>query len=96
MKCLSIRQEVLPANHLDLALIYNSLGSLYKSIGVYRAEEYYLNCMSIWEQVLPADHPDLATIYRKLGSLYNLKRDWTRAKEYNRKCSSIRQEVLPF
>jgi tetratricopeptide (TPR) repeat protein len=31
VKCLTIRQEVLPANHPHLASIYNNLGNLYRS-----------------------------------------------------------------
>jgi tetratricopeptide (TPR) repeat protein len=96
LKCLSIREEVLPANHPDLATIYNNLGNLYSDKGdSRRAEEYYLKCLSIMEEVLPANHPNLATIYNNLGILYKSKGDSRRAEEYYLKCLSIWEEVLP-
>jgi tetratricopeptide (TPR) repeat protein len=95
-KCLSIREDVLPANHPDMATIYNSLGTLYDSKGDYpRAEENLQKCLTIREDVLPANHPDMATIYNSLGTLYDSKGDFPRAEEYLQKCLSIRQNVLP-
>jgi tetratricopeptide (TPR) repeat protein len=96
LKCLSIRQDVLHADHPDLAGIYCNLGSLYDNKGEYiRAEEYSLKCLSIWQEVLSANHPDLAMIYNNLGLLYNNQGEYSRAEEYYLKCLSIYQEVLP-
>jgi tetratricopeptide (TPR) repeat protein len=96
LKCLSIRQQVLPAKHPDLASIYNNLGVMYFYKGNYRrSEAYLLKCLSIWQEILPATHPDLALITINLGALYERKGEFTRAEEYYLKCLSIRQEVLP-
>jgi tetratricopeptide (TPR) repeat protein len=96
MKSLSIRQEVLPTNHPDLAGIFIILGNLYYSEGDYpKAEEYYLKCLSIWEEVLSASHPDLALIYNNLGDLYRNIGDNSKAEEYMMKGLTIWREVLP-
>lgn len=95
LKCLAIREEILPPNHPDLASIYNDLGIQYKLRGSYaKAEKMCLKCLHIWEEVLPPMHPDLASIYRNLGAVKKAQGNDSQAQELYLKCLRIREEVL--
>jgi tetratricopeptide (TPR) repeat protein len=48
MKCLEIRNAVLPSNHPDLATSYNNLGELQQAIGDFeQADKFYMICLEI-------------------------------------------------
>jgi tetratricopeptide (TPR) repeat protein len=96
LKCLNIRQEVLPAFNLELAETFKDLGDIYVAKQDFtRAEEHYLKCLRIYQEVLPAKHLNLATIFDHLGEVARARREHSRAEGYYLKSLSICQEVLP-
>ena len=61
LKCLKIREEILPPSHPDMANIYMNLAILYSDKTDYeKSEEFYLKCLKIREEILPPSHPDMA------------------------------------
>ena len=61
LKVVEICERALPADHPDLAMAYNNVGSLYSDMDDYgRALEYQLKAIAISEKVFPGDHPVLA------------------------------------
>ncbi|MBR2422810.1 MAG: tetratricopeptide repeat protein [Oscillospiraceae bacterium] len=96
-KALTIRERVVPPNHLDLAASYNNVGYVYSALGDHaKYLEYAKKALAICERVLPPDHPELATSYNNVGSAYGELGDHTKALEYAKKALTIRERVLPL
>lgn len=95
-RALSIRERVLPPDHLDLAISYDSVGLSYGALCDHaKALEYKSKALSIREKVLAPDDPDLATSYDYVGTSYGALGNRIKALEYKGKALSIREKVLP-
>ena len=67
---MKIRQQVLGAEHPDVATSLNNLALLYKSQGRYtEAEPLYIQALDMIKKLLGAEHPDVATSLNNLASL---------------------------
>ncbi|HTK09076.1 MAG TPA: FxSxx-COOH system tetratricopeptide repeat protein [Ktedonobacteraceae bacterium] len=70
-RVLRIREQVLGAEHLQVAEVLNGLASLYLRQGKYeQAEPLYQRALRIREQVLGTEHPQVATLLNNLAELY--------------------------
>jgi tetratricopeptide (TPR) repeat protein len=58
-KALEIRQVILPADHPDIAMTCNNLGSLYEENDIEKALLYYKRSLDIRRKTLPPTHPDI-------------------------------------
>ena len=95
-KTLNIAEQILPAQHRDLASLFMNMGVTYQQLAQYNiALAYYERCRVIYEQVLPAKHPDLATIYMNIASIYNYLTQYDTALAYYERCRAIREQILP-
>ena len=95
-KLLTIQQQTLTSNHLDLTASYNKIGSVYDTIGNYtKALSFYEKALAIRQHSLPSNHPDLADSYSNIGSVYRSMGDYTKALSYYQKDLEISQESLP-
>src|SRR5438132_5131072 len=74
LRVLSIRRQVLEANHPDTARTLNDLGALYFNQGKYQdAEPLLQKSLTIREQVLGMEHPDVAQTLHNLANLYRTR-----------------------
>ncbi|CAF1061444.1 unnamed protein product [Adineta steineri] len=95
-KALTIRQQSLPSNHLDLADSYNRIGSVHYSMGDYpKALSYYKKALAIRQQSLPFNHPDLGASYNNIGLVYCNMGDYPKALYNYEKDLAIGQQSLP-
>ncbi|OMJ81988.1 hypothetical protein SteCoe_17420 [Stentor coeruleus] len=91
MKCLEIREQILPPNHSDLASIYKGIGNLYvKKADYTKSEKFLLKCLEM------INSPELENIYNSLGVLYMDKEDYKKSKEFYLKSLTIWEKFLPL
>lgn len=70
VKAFQIRTQILPPNHLDLAISYIVTGDVYGKMGKEEQQlERYLKALEIRESILQPKHPDLALSYIKIGDV---------------------------
>jgi tetratricopeptide (TPR) repeat protein len=78
---LNIRQQVLGAEHPDVAESLNNLALLYSAQGRYtEAEPLYLQALEMWKKLLGAEHPDVASSLNNLAALYESQGRYTEAE----------------
>ncbi len=95
LRALSIREEVLGADHPDVANSLNHLALLYAYQGRYsEAEPLYLRALGIYEEVLGADHPAVAHSLNNLAALYYTQGRYTEAEPLYKRALGIYEEVL--
>ena len=70
-RALSMRESLLPEEHLDIVQSLNNLAALYNDAKDYqKAESFYERALLIRKSILPADHPTVVSSVRNLGMLY--------------------------
>ena len=70
-RALSMRESLLPEEHLDIVQSLNNLAALYNDAKDYqKAESFYERALSVRKSILPADHPTVVSSVRNLGMLY--------------------------
>ncbi|CAF1565532.1 unnamed protein product, partial [Adineta steineri] len=93
---LTIRQQLLPSNHLYLGDSYHRIGIVYYSMGDYpKALSYYEKAFAIRQQSFPPNHPDLSHSYSNIGGVHHKMGDYSKALSYYEKALAIRQQSLP-
>lgn len=94
-QALTIRENVLGENHLDVAAILNILGMLFQAMDkLLKAQLCYERALHIREQILGSDHHDTATCLNNLGTLYRAMGDFPRAKPLYERALAIDKKVL--
>jgi tetratricopeptide (TPR) repeat protein len=59
-KALEIRQQSLPPNHLDFAMSYYNIGSVYENMGNHsKVRSFYEYAVDTPQHSLPSNHPKL-------------------------------------
>ena len=92
---LSIREEVLGAEHPDTATSLNNLAFFYDAQGEYKqAESLHLRALEIREKVFGADHPNTATSLNNLASLYENQGKFEKSEPYLLRALKTREKVL--
>ncbi|MBL7787871.1 MAG: ATP-binding protein, partial [Chitinophagales bacterium] len=95
-KALDIGEQILPAQHPDLASLYMNIASTYDRLTQYdSALAYYERCQAIYEKILPAQHPNLATLYMNMAALYQSLTQYDTALAYCERCRAIFEQILP-
>lgn len=96
-KTLEIRQKILPSNHPDLAVIYNSIGLLHCTVGqFFKALESFHKELEIKQRSLSQNHPEFATVYSNIGLVYFNMNDHEKALEFYQKALEIYLKTLPL
>lgn len=94
-RAVHIREQVLGAEHPDVATSLNYLGGLYWEQGRFaEAEPLYHRALHIREQALASDHPDVATSLNNLAILYGEQGKYPEAEALYQRALSIREQVL--
>jgi len=92
---LTVRQQVLEANHPDIARTLNDLGVLYRSTGEYSyAEQFHQGALRVQEQGLGRNHPDVAQTHYNLANLYRAQGAYLKAEPYYLQALQIREMTL--
>ena len=96
-KALKIYEKILPADHPDIATIYDNIGLIYayQKKDFATALKHYRKALAIREQVLPSNHLDLARSYNNIGAAYLHTNNSVAALEIFQKALAIRKRVLP-
>jgi tetratricopeptide (TPR) repeat protein len=99
-KALTIREKSLGVDHLDTALSYNNIGSVYSEIGKYEmALKFLQKALAIREKSLGLEHTDTAKSYDNIGNAYIGDsyiegEGYERALELYKKALAIREKAL--
>jgi tetratricopeptide (TPR) repeat protein/transcriptional regulator with XRE-family HTH domain len=94
-QALTIRQQVLVANHPDTARSLNDLGVLYLTQGKYQqAEPLLQKALAIRQKKLGVEHPDTATSLNNRALLYYEQGRYSSAETLYRDALEIRRRVL--
>jgi tetratricopeptide (TPR) repeat protein len=95
-KALDIYQKKFPSNHLDLSMLYNSIGTVYLRVGEYsKALSYYEKQLEIDRKCFPSNHPNLACSHNNIGNVYFVMGNYSKALQYYEKALEIRQQSFP-
>lgn len=70
LKALSLRKELLPANHELIAATYNDLGLVYTNIDAEKALDYYDKALEVYQNLHEGNHPKIAIANTNLGFIY--------------------------
>ncbi len=94
-RALSIREQQLGPEHLDVAESLNNLGVLSYVQGKYeQAESLYKRALSIREQQLGPEHLDTANSLNNLAALYEEQGKYERAESLYVRTQAIRERLL--
>ncbi|MDQ2902131.1 MAG: tetratricopeptide repeat protein [Chloroflexota bacterium] len=94
LRALAVRQQVLDANHPDLAHTLNDLGALYFNQGKYQeAESLLQEALTIRQQVQGLEHPDVAQTLHNLASLYRGQGAYIKAEPFYLRALHIREAI---
>jgi CHAT domain-containing protein/Tfp pilus assembly protein PilF len=94
-RSLAIYEQVLGANHPDVATVLNNLAELYKAQGQYsKAEPLYQRSLAIREQALGANHPDVAQSLHNLALLYVNQGQYSKAEPLYQRSLAIWEQAL--
>ena len=78
-------------DHVDVAALYNDIGSVYKAQGQYaEALEYHQKILPIKIRVPGHDHVSVATSYNNIGHVYQEQGQYAEALEYHQKSLAIK------
>ncbi len=94
-RALSIREQVLGAQHPDVAQSLSDLGLLYLGLSKYeRAEPLYQRALSIQEQMLGPHHPDVGVTVNDLAMLYFFQGKYDQVETLHQRARSIFEYAL--
>jgi len=94
-QALSIREQVLNAEHSDVTQSIDDLGLVYYYQGKYaQAEALWQRVLGVREQMLGPDHPDVAQSLSNLGEIYYLQRKYAQAEALYQRILRIREQML--
>lgn len=93
-KALSIRQQILPADHPDIANSYNNIGDIFHFQNkCENALEYFLKALKINIDHFGYFNDNVATNYNNIGGVYNTMRDYDNAINNYKKALDIRLKL---
>src|SRR5581483_702696 len=94
-RALSIREELLGADHPDVAISLNYLGLLYYEQGKYmQAEPLFQRALRIQEQAFGPHHPNVTTSLKNLAFLYHAQSKYDQAESLCQRAVQIREQAL--
>ena len=90
VNALKIREEILPKNHPDLAVSYNSVAVIQYKKGEYRkALPNFIKALEIRKIVFGEQNADITASLMNIGVLYQSIGDYNLAEEYLKECVKI-------
>lgn len=94
-KALKIRERILGTEHIDTAMSYNNVGTVYDAKGEYdKALECYEKALTIRNIALGKEHLLTAQSYHNIGETYNKMGEYDKALVYFEKALAIKEKTL--
>src|SRR5262249_45591238 len=94
-QALAIREQALPAGHLDRGTSLNKGDASLNMQGQYaEAEKLYRRALAIWENALPAGHRDLAHCLQSLALTLHKRGQYADAEKLYRRALAIWEKAL--
>jgi CHAT domain-containing protein/tetratricopeptide (TPR) repeat protein len=95
-EALTLRRQVLPKDHPDLAASLNNLGVLLQAMGQHEeARQHYEEALAIQRQALPKDHHTHAYSLNSLGVLLWAMGRHDEARQHLEEALALRRKILP-
>jgi len=96
-KAVSILEKKLPANHINLADIYNNIGLTYNYLTDHEnALQYQKKSLAIYERNLFTNPINLASVYNNISLTYQGLVNYDKALKYQKKSLAIYEIILPL
>ena len=90
-----IREKLYGLESIDVAMSYNSIGSIHNSLANYdKALEYHSKALEIREKILGLEHSDTGQSYNNMGLVYDILGDYDKALEYYSKALATCEKAL--
>jgi len=87
--------DTLGPEHLDIAMLSDSLGWMYMKTRKYpKADSFFTKALDIRLEKLEENHPDVADSYFNLGTVYDYMGNFEKAIVFHNKALNIRLEVF--
>jgi CHAT domain-containing protein/Tfp pilus assembly protein PilF len=94
-RALEIREKLLGAEHLDVAVVLNSLGRLYYEKSNHpQAESLHQRALTIREKALGGEHLLVAESLNNLAIVFQGKGDYSRAEPLYQRALAIREKTV--
>ena len=88
-------QKIFGEDHADVATIYSTLASAYKSLGEHnQTKELHDKALIIYNKIFGEDHAAVARIYSNLASVYNWLGEYNKAMELHEKALMIYKTIF--
>lgn len=92
---LEIQEQILGAEHFEVALTLSDLAGACDLQGKYtEAEPLYKRALVIWEKTLGKEHPRVATTLSNLAKLYAVRGNYTQAEQFYLRSLAIQKKTL--
>jgi tetratricopeptide (TPR) repeat protein/nucleoside phosphorylase len=93
-RALTLREQLLGADHLNTATSLNNLAGLYYEQGRYaQAEPLYVRALSIYKQHVGTEHPLIAGSLNNLASLYRTQGKYAQAEPLYQQALVIDEQI---
>ena len=94
-QALAVQQEVLGAEHPEVADSLNNLGVVHAALGEYEeSKRVGLRVLKFWQDVQGQEHPRVADSLTNLGMIYEFLGDYEQVRRSNMQALAIREQTL--
>ena len=95
LRQLKIRKKLYGPKHIDIALSFFNIGSIYFQQNDYtKALEYYNRAQSVWKMNLVKESELGSPFYNNIGVIYDRQGYFNKALDYHQKALRINQKIL--
>lgn len=95
LRQLKIRKKLYGPKHIDIALSFFNIGSIYFQQSDYnKALEYYNRARSVWKKNLVKESELGSPFYNNIGVIYDRQGYFNKALDYHQKALRINQKIL--
>ncbi|XP_046847655.1 uncharacterized protein LOC124441248 isoform X6 [Xenia sp. Carnegie-2017] len=94
-RAIEIETRTFGLDHVDIAAMYNNLGSVYRDMGEYeKAKDFYERAIELETKAFGPDHVNIATTYNNLGLVYRDMGEYEKAKDFYERAMKIETKAF--